>query len=186
MKLLIRLWHVMMPRFRCTLTTCHDYERVVGKLGKNIDSALLPSPVNPFYGNLDPPRFTVELTGEDERPRTHLSGTLECGRDHTRINIEAGPGWLGIAIPLIGMGIMAAASLGFGLDRFDLAASWFLGTLVVVFVFRYIELRSFWHDVNGILDTLEYILAADIAARSHDVSGSPLDGPSPFPADTLP
>lgn len=171
MALLSRFWRFMMPQFRCTLVTSNDYERVVEKLRKNISTALLPSSAPPFYGDFEPPRFKVELTGEDERPRTRLRGTLERGQGNTRIDVEAGPGWLGIAIPLFGMGVMAATSVGFGMERINLAAWWLLGTLLVVFVVRYIELRSFWQGVNEILDVFEYLLSTDVSSRSHGKTG---------------
>ncbi len=175
MEILARFYRLVMPRFRCTLTTSLDHEQVEDILRKIISTAMFfSSPGIPLKGNFAPPRFNVDVNDQGEQASTKFSGTLERGQGETRIHTHAELGMLGIVIPSFTLGIVYLAALDMRLDQAISAALLIIGALLFV-IFRIMEIRCFWRDVYAIVEILEYHLAAEVVFRSHGKSGVPID-----------
>ena len=180
-----RVLRRLRPQFQCTLITRQDSAYVEERLRANISGAwFFRSGDLPLLGKLTPPHFKVDVNTFDDRASTNFFGVLERAEDGTRIRAHAQPGELGILIPLFGLGFM---SWVFFVKRFPDQPWWFaaigLVALTIVYLVRLYEVQTFWRDVNNIVETLEYILEAEVVSRSHDLSGREIEegGTDPRP-----
>lgn len=106
---------------------------------------------------------------EGEGSGTKITGVIVRGEGVTKVKCSARLGMAGILVPLLGLGAVAlgvTSNSNVVHEQHVLLAV--LGTVALMSLLRWHQVRVFWKETGEMMDTLRYILRANTVAPTWD------------------